>query len=122
MLTCAVNEERNLYNGSDVVGGISKAISFRPPSDEVYEILVISDFGQSGANIDLYRDKALGEKNHREELIAQLNSVARIPNLRGANVSACGFGAGFDRVDLLRAFWNELITDPGKGTVMEERC
>ncbi|MDF5757497.1 hypothetical protein [Spongiactinospora sp. TRM90649] len=126
MLECAKAEEKRASQGSDVLGGISRAVGVMPGGQGPRRILVISDFAQTDSTMNLYRDKRLGDREHRAELIARLNADARVPDLSGSQVVAYGFGAGFspnpDRVDLLRAFWNELLTGPAKGTPLETRA
>ncbi|MFI6324077.1 hypothetical protein ACIBG8_41585 [Nonomuraea sp. NPDC050556] len=120
MLACAQKDE---YKASDILGGIDRAVGGRPPGDGVYEMLVISDFAQTDATMNLYKEK-LDDKQRREELIAELKADARVPNLSGTQITAYGFGKGFSKVpgrtNLLLAFWNELITGAG-GPVLDLR-
>ncbi|GAA1255725.1 hypothetical protein GCM10009677_02080 [Sphaerisporangium rubeum] len=120
MLKCAKQEEDTVAPGSDIVGGLRRAVEKRPDGTGYYEILVISDFGQSAGGIDLYHDRQLGSKQHRTVLIAKLAAKARIPDLSQAHITTRGFGAGLPEVGLLKAFWVELITGPGKGTVPDK--
>ncbi|WP_204070164.1 hypothetical protein, partial [Sphaerisporangium krabiense] len=119
VLDCAKKEGATEAPGSDVLGGISKAVGTRPEGTGAYHILVISDFAQSDSTVDLYHDSLAPAD--REMIIARLNAKARIPDLSGTTITYYGFGAGYapsqaGRVALLRAFWAELVTGPGHGT------
>lgn len=110
MLACAQQDEDP---GSDVVGGISKAVSGRPQGSGTYQILVISDFIQRDAKISLYKEKDL-TKNRREELVAEFKADSRVPELTGVQITQYGFGLGYTvgPVSQLRAFWEDLIPIP----------
>ncbi|MFI6498158.1 hypothetical protein [Nonomuraea typhae] len=121
LLGCVHTDSREVP-GSDVLGGLWRAVEERPAREVPYHLIVFSDFLAtdpvgSTHGLNLYTAD-LTTPAKRRALIEQLAASGRIPNLSGVQLVTIGYGmlqsadpakfAGFD------AFWTELLKDKAK--------
>lgn len=111
LLDCARKEGRD----SDVLGALRKASAVRPPGDETYAVLVVSDMVHADENVNIF-ERNLDTPDARAEVIAEVaNLTPSLPNTVLYPTDLSGNVAEAERAQNIRAFWTELFATDRSG-------
>lgn len=111
LLDCARKEGHD----SDVLGALRKAATTRPPGDDTYAVLVISDMVHADEQVNIsMRD--LGTPEARAEVITELAGLTpKLPNTVLYPTDLSSNVAEGARAQNIRAFWDELFATDRSG-------
>jgi hypothetical protein len=111
LLDCARKEGHD----SDVLGALRKASTVRPPGEETYDVLVISDMVHADENLNIL-SRNLDTPDARAQLIAEVaNLTPSLPNTVLYPTDLSSNVAEAARAQNIRAFWTELFATDQSG-------